>query len=183
MKQIIEDVEEYISMGKQENLAFLDNLYNLLLEKETNKKLIIMKTISILLFSIFGFFVISCANKKNIKNDQLYNKTWELEYISGPRIAFVGLYPDRKPKITFYKSTKKVIGNNSCNGYAASYIVKDDAISFGEPGATTMMFCGEGEKVFLNTIKKINKFSVDKDGKLNLMINDVPMMRFKKAEN
>ena len=36
MKQIIEDVDEYISMGKQENLAFLDNLYNLLLEKEAD---------------------------------------------------------------------------------------------------------------------------------------------------
>ena len=36
MKQIIENVDEYISMGKQENLAFLDNLYNLLLEKEAD---------------------------------------------------------------------------------------------------------------------------------------------------
>ena len=36
MKQIIDDVDEYISMGKQENLAFLDNLYNLLLEKEAD---------------------------------------------------------------------------------------------------------------------------------------------------
>jgi transposase-like protein len=36
MKQIIEDVDEYISMGKQENLEFLNNLYNLLLEKEAD---------------------------------------------------------------------------------------------------------------------------------------------------
>ncbi len=36
MKQIIKDVDEYISMGKQENLAFLDNLYNLMLEKEAD---------------------------------------------------------------------------------------------------------------------------------------------------
>jgi transposase-like protein len=36
MKQIIDDIENYISMGKQENLAYLDNLYNLLLQKEAD---------------------------------------------------------------------------------------------------------------------------------------------------
>lgn len=53
-------------------------------------------------------------------------------------------------------------------------------ISFGDPGMTTMMFCGEGEKFFLNTMKKVTTYKIDADGKLNLMIGDVPMMRFKK---
>ena len=42
-----------------------------------------------------------------------------------------------------------------------------------------MMYCGEGEQQFLSMMKKINKYSIDKDGKLILMINEVPMMRFK----
>ncbi|WP_341215342.1 META domain-containing protein [uncultured Wocania sp.] len=132
--------------------------------------------------TIFAFLIISCASKKNMDSDKLYNTSWELEYISGPRIAFNGLYPDKKPKISFDKTTNKVEGNNSCNGYSADYTLNGKEMSFGEPGPTTMMFCGEGEKVFLNTMKKINKYSFDEEGKLNLMIDDVTMMRFRKVQ-
>ncbi|MFI1743094.1 META domain-containing protein [Thalassobellus sediminis] len=124
----------------------------------------------------------SCVSSKNSRDTNLFNVTWELEFISGPRIAFSGLYPDKKPVITFNKTTKKVEGTNSCNGYSAEYTLEGDEISFGEPGPTTMMFCGNGEKVFLNTIKKINKYIIDADGKLNLMIGDVIIMRFKIIE-
>jgi hypothetical protein len=41
------------------------------------------------------------------------------------------------------------------------------------------MFCGEGEKVFFEYDEKITKYSIDPDGKLNLMMDDVPVMRFK----
>lgn len=142
-----------------------------------------MKKKTTLLIAMFAFIIISCATKKNVDNEKLYSTNWELEYISGPRIAFNGLYPDKKPTIIFDKTTKKVTGNNSCNGYSADYTLIDNSMSFGEPGPTTMMFCGEGEKVFLNMMKKINKYSFDQDGKLNLMIDDVSVMRFKAAEN
>jgi len=137
----------------------------------------IMKTIQILLVAIFSLVLASCATTKN---DRLYNATWELEYISGPRIAFDGLYPDKKPQITFNKETMRAQGNNSCNGYSANYTLDRNSISFGEPGPTTMMYCGDGEVVFLNMIKKINKYSFDSEGKLNLMLDEIPMMRFRK---
>lgn len=132
------------------------------------------------LLIIITFVITSCATKKNIDNEQLYNTTWELEFISGPRIAFSGLYPDRKPQLSFNKETNKVSGNTSCNGYSATFTLNGNSISFGEPGPTTMMFCGEGENVFLNMIKKIDTYSIGQDGKLNLMMDTVPMMRFKK---
>ncbi|MBP0904971.1 META domain-containing protein [Mariniflexile gromovii] len=135
------------------------------------------------LIAILAVIITACGAKKNVDSNKLYNTTWELEYISGPRIAFNGLYPDKKPKITFDKITEQVTGNNSCNGYSANYKLNNDSIKIGEPGPTTMMFCGEGEKVFLNMMTKINTYSLDADGKLNLMIDEVPMMRFKKAEN
>lgn len=143
----------------------------------------IMKVKNTFLISISVLFLSSCATKKNVVSEKLYDTIWELEYISGPRIAFTGLYPEKKPKISFHKETKKVSGNNSCNGYSTDYMLTGSSISFGEPGPATMMFCGEGEKVFLNMMKKINKYSFDKDGKLILMIDDVPMMRFKETEN
>ena len=55
------------------------------------------------------------------------------------------------------------------------------SLSFGDPGPTTMMYCGEGEKQFLNMMNKINAYGFDADGKLLLKLNDVPMMRFKKV--
>jgi len=139
-----------------------------------------MKTKSPLLICLFALISISCSSNKIIDDDSLFNTTWELEYISGPDISFNDLYPNKKPTITFDKTTKKVSGNNSCNGYAADYTLVNNTISFGEPGPTTMMFCGEGEKVFLDTMRKINKYSIDQNGKLNLMVDDLTMMRFKK---
>lgn len=145
-----------------------------------------MNTNLILIVATLGMSVISCATTKNNSasndHDKLYGVTWELEYISGPRIAFDGLFPDRKPQITFNRENQKAEGNNSCNGYSAAYTIKEDAISFGEPGPTTMMYCGEGENVFLNMMKKINKFKIDADGKLDLLLDDVPMMRFHKIQ-
>ncbi|GFD81050.1 hypothetical protein KUL118_39120 [Tenacibaculum sp. KUL118] len=138
-----------------------------------------MKKLSFV-FAAILLITVSCAKKDTA--EQLYGTTWELEYISGPRIAFEGLFPDKKPQLTFDKETKKATGNNGCNGYAAKFTLgEENAISFGEPGPTTMMYCGQGEQEFLKTIKKINKYSFDIERKLNLLMDDVTMMRFKKA--
>lgn len=131
-----------------------------------------------LLFS--AFILGSCAVNTEKSNTKLLGVIWELEYLTGPKIAFEGLYPDKKPQITFNDATKKAEGTNSCNGYSADYTITGNNISFGEPGMSTMMYCGEGEGFFLNTIKKVNQYKIDENGKLNLMMNDVPMMRFRK---
>ena len=124
------------------------------------------------LFVIAG--ISSCSSSKKTMQDALFTTTWELEYLSGPRIAFEGLYPDRKPKIAFNETSKMVEGTTSCNGYAAEYSLDGNSISFGEPGPATLMYCGEGETFFLNTIKKVNGYMIDTDGKLNLMLDDIP---------
>jgi len=140
-----------------------------------------MKTLNMLSVFILTFFFTACSSTKEIiSKEDIYNTTWELEYISGPRIAFSALFPDRKPQITFNKTIQKVEGTDGCNGYTADYTMSGNSISFGEAGPATMMFCGKGEKVFLNTIKKVDQYKIDEEGKLNLMIDNVPMMRFKK---
>lgn len=141
-----------------------------------------MKKKALLIISLVAIFVSSCSMLKNTKTtNNLSDATWELEYISGPRIAFEGLYPTKKPQFTFNTTTNVVSGTSSCNGYSAKYTSDGKTISFGEPGPTTMMFCeGGGEQTFLQMIKKVNNYSIDKDGKLNLNIGEVPMMRFKK---
>ena len=139
-----------------------------------------MKNLKFFLILAFAIVANSCATNKKMTNDGIFKTTWELEYISGPKIAFAGLYPDKKPTITFDKSTNKVEGNNSCNGYSADFTLKGTQLNFGEPGPSTMMYCGEGEQVFLNTIKKVNQYRIDSEGKLVLLTGDISMMRFKK---
>lgn len=140
-----------------------------------------MKNNALLLF--FVLFVSACSTvKKTGTQNSLSDATWELEYISGPRIAFEGLYPNKKPQIKFNTTTNEVSGTSSCNGYSAKYTLNGKTISFGEPGPTTMMFCeGGGEQAFLQMIKKVDNYSIDKDGKLNLNIGEIPMMRFIKS--
>ncbi|UKM63722.1 hypothetical protein GSB9_00267 [Flavobacteriaceae bacterium GSB9] len=56
-----------------------------------------MKSTLVLCIALLSFIVFSCnSNKSN--SDKLYNTTWELEYISGPRIAFKGLFPKKTHK-------------------------------------------------------------------------------------
>ena len=143
-----------------------------------------MKNNALLFVSVLTLLISSCSTVKSAKPlDNLSSATWELEYISGPRIAFDGLYPDKKPQITFNTTTNEVSGTASCNGYMAKYTSDGKSIAFGEPGPTTMMFCeGGGEQTFLQMMKKINNYAIDKAGKLNLNIGEVPMMRFKKRQ-
>ena len=44
-----------------------------------------------------------------------------------------------------------------------------------------MIFCeGDGEETFFKMLGKANKFAIDSDGKLVLLTDDIPIMRFKK---
>lgn len=122
---------------------------------------------------------ISCHSSKQLISDSFYNDTWVLEEIQGySNEAFNEMYSEKKPQITFDKATKKVLGTNSCNGYSADYTLDGKSISFGEPGPTTMMYCGEGEGVFLKMMKKVNKIHLDKEGYMDLLLDDKVLMRF-----
>lgn len=142
-----------------------------------------MKNPMVIIVLILSLALASCGAKKNLNEGQLYGATWQLDYISGPRIAFEGLFPDKKPQITFDQETQQVSGNAGCNGYSASYTLNGKAISFGEPGPATLMFCeGGGERQFLNMMQKVNAYSIDDEGRLNLLLDDIPMLRFVKIK-
>jgi heat shock protein HslJ len=109
--------------------------------------------------------------------------TWELNYISGPRIAFNGLYPGKKPELVFSLSEKRVSGNSSCNSFSGKLIADDTSINFNEPLVATKMACpGEGEAVFFEMLKKVNKYAITGDTTLNFMMGDIAIMRFRKIQ-
>ena len=107
------------------------------------------------------------------------NGTWELNYISGPRIAFNALYPDKKPQIKFSLTENELGGNTSCNGFSSKITIDGTQISIAEPFAKTMIFCeGGGETTFLNMLKKVNRYAVSDGNTLAFIIGDVAVMRF-----
>ena len=145
------------------------------------KSILLAAAISTWLFS-------ACNNGKNsatkayIKPSNLTG-TWELTNIAGPGIAFDGLYPELKPRIVFEPASNKVSGNTGCNSFTGSLNVKGNKIGLTEPMILTKMFCpGEGENVFLETLKKIDSWSVTDGITLNFIMDDVNMMRFTKVQ-
>jgi heat shock protein HslJ len=109
------------------------------------------------------------------------NGSWELNYVSGSRIAFEELYPGKKPFIHFDVVNGKLNGNTGCNNFNGKLDVDGNKINFNSPMAMTRMFCpGEGENVFLESLKKVNSWSVSNDSTLNFIMGDIAIMRFSK---
>ena len=139
-----------------------------------------VKNALILIF--LGVVLMSCKCTKTDSVSKL-DGTWELNYISGPRIAFEGLYPNKKPTIVFDSKESRVSGNSSCNSYTGKLSVDGNKIDFTQPMVMTKMACmdGQGEQTYMSTLEKTTSYDITDDGKtLNLMSGDVAMMRFTK---
>jgi heat shock protein HslJ len=142
-----------------------------------------MKSIILTLTFFCAIFTSCNSTKTPIKTANTLEGTWELNYITGPRIAFDGLYPDKKPTIIFYLKENKLFGNNSCNQYFGALLIDGNKINFKDAKmGSTMMACqGSGEATYMKTLEKIDSYSISEDGKtLNFIMGDIAMMRFVK---
>ncbi|WP_304065979.1 META domain-containing protein [Pedobacter glucosidilyticus] len=127
---------------------------------------------------LFLFIISACAVKKAAEDKNQLNGTWELNYISGPRIAFEGLYPNQKPQLTFDVASNKLYGNTSCNSLSGALVITDNRIDFNTPMALTKRFCeGQGEQLFLESLKKSTRYSVN-ENTLTFLMDDIAIMRF-----
>jgi heat shock protein HslJ len=129
--------------------------------------------------------LVSCTTMKpgSIGNGGLsqLSGTWELNYISGPRIAFNGLYPAVKPIIKFEIAEKRFSGNTSCNSFSGSLVADDTTINFTAPFIMTKMACpGEGEATFIEMLKKVSNYTITSDTTLHFTMGDIAVMRFTK---
>ena len=132
---------------------------------------------------VFAFitviFLSACSSSRNSNIKEITGTTWELEYLAGTTLSFKELFPQKNPQLTFEKESKTVLGNDGCNGYNAPFLVEGKKLSFGEPGPSTLMYCGEGEAFFRKNMKKIDGYKMD-EGKLVLLSGDEEMLRFHK---
>lgn len=148
-------------------------------------KLNIMRKIILLGYAFLAVMVSACSNLKELSNGSKVNPKlsgeWELFYITGPRIAFDGLYPRRKPMLRFDLEKARVSGNTSCNSLSGELKAEaENKISFKKGFATTKMFCeGTGEHTFLKALEQVETYAI-KDSTLSLSSNLGVIMRFKK---
>lgn len=142
-----------------------------------------MKKITLILSLIASIVFSSCSIMKkkatNHQNNQNLSGSWVLTYISGPRIAFEGLYPTNKPTAVFDMETNQLSGNTSCNSYGSTILLNKDKIKIEKPFSTMMACQGNGESTFLTTLLKVESFKVQKDT-LSLYTDNIEMMRFVK---
>lgn len=143
-----------------------------------------MKSI-IYTLAIFCITLVSCNTTKSVvTTNKDLEGTWQLNYITGPRIAFNGLYPEKKPTIKFDLKENRISGNNSCNQYFGALLLNANKINFKDAKmGSTMMACqGLGEATYMKTLEKIDSYSVSKDGKiLSFISGKIEMMRFEKV--
>ncbi|MGA9637293.1 META domain-containing protein [Flavobacterium sp.] len=135
----------------------------------------------IFLLSFFIVVLILVACKTNINTETNLKGNWQLNYISGSRIAFDGLYPNKKPEITFETETNKVSGHTGCNNFGSKYTIDNKTIHFEVPFGTRMACPGQDENEFYKILQKVNRYSIV-DKKLMFFIDDVVMMRFEKKK-
>ena len=144
-----------------------------------------MRKFILLSCACLAIMLFACSNLRELSNGSKVNPKlageWELFYITGPRIAFDGLYPRRKPTLLFDLEKAKVGGNTSCNSLTGELKAEaENKISFKNGFATTKMFCeGTGEHTFLKTLEQVETYAI-KDSILSLSSNLGVIMRFKK---
>lgn len=147
-----------------------------------------MKNIALLI--VFATLAVTgCAtNKKSkpkfgkVQSDvAALDGTWELNYISGPRIAFEGLYPRKRPTLIVDTAQSGVSGNGSCNSYRGPVEIEGNKIRFDKIAATLMACEGNGESVYFKTLETVTAYSISNDQKeLTLLMEDIPVMRFER---
>ena len=138
------------------------------------KKLILLMVIICINFT-------SCGTKKPESKTTSLEGKWELNFISGPKITFDGLYPNNKPTIVFDVLNNKISGNNSCNQYFGALILDGQKINFKDAKmGMTMMACqGNSDALYMETLKKIETYSISEDGKtLYFKMGNIDIMRF-----
>lgn len=149
-----------------------------------------MKKIAVLVFAV-SLIVASCDPPKKVLSTTTTNAdvknmdltgAWELDLVPNPSGTFEQLYPGKKPIINFNEKEGTFSGHSSCNSFHGKLEKDKSTISFkGDMMMTKMACMGDGEKVFLENLKKINHYSVSTDGnELTFIQGDIALMHFHK---
>jgi len=132
------------------------------------------------LFLYQGTNVVAEFGAATASNANALNGSWELNYITGPRIAFDGLYPEKKPFLQFNVADLEFSGNSSCNSIGGKFTSNGDSLRFGNSRSTLMACPGNGEQTFMKMLAEVNRYGFENPETLILKRDDLMLMRFTK---
>ena len=124
------------------------------------------------------------SSKNNAAATTSLAGSWEANIVTGSPTPFAERYPDKKPSLTFDLTENRVSGSTGCNQFNGPVKIDGQQIQFSDAMAMTRMMCpGEGEAVFMKTLRSVNRFALSPDGKtLTLLNGDIAVMRFAKKD-
>jgi heat shock protein HslJ len=138
----------------------------------------------IILFCLLGVACSSMKKQTETKGQPVatLTGTWVLDVVPYTKGTLDTLYPETKPSLSFDLAQKSFSGYSGCNNINGPLVADNNTISFKGDIAMTRMACpGDGESVFMEHLKRINKYSVSADGKeLTLIQGDLALMHFHK---
>lgn len=107
---------------------------------------------------------------------------WELRFIAADNQQFSNLYPRQKPFLVFENKGEEFSGSTGCNSFAGAAEISGDKIRFPFTLSKSRMVCpGNGEQVFLDGLRKVNRYRLQ--GKeLSLCYDSEVVMRFEQVE-
>lgn len=154
-----------------------------------------MKTTSLMFFLLLGLSACSSTDSQSAftpnrdgqdqntpvesPDDALVGTLWVLESMGEATMPDSTLFPTRLPEIRFQAETSTVQGNSGCNGYSAGYTLDGSSLYFGEPGPSTMMYCGPGENRFREAMEAVDAFVIRNAGQLTLLAGGAPVLSFR----
>ncbi|MGL2987886.1 META domain-containing protein [Flavobacterium sp. RSSA_27] len=149
---------------------------------------------AIYLVVMLVIIISSCNTTKNKASQtadstmkaNLIDGVWQVNFIMNTPKPIEELFPMEKPTITFDSFKSSVTGRSGCNYFNGKCSINGHSIKIDEAMAVTRKMCVDrtGEQIFLETLKKINTYSVTNQGKtLNLIMGDMAVMRLEKKIN
>lgn len=150
-----------------------------------------MKHFLILLIVVLG--IASCKTTQKSKSMEnttvavdnsmkanLIDGNWEANYMANTPKPFAELFAGKAPTITINSVTGQMNGMAGCNNFNGKIAIDGNQLKIADEIALTRKMCPDmaGENVFIETLKKVNTYSVTEQGKtLNLIMGDMAVMR------
>lgn len=118
------------------------------------------------------------ANPKDLEGK------WRLEFINDSSIQNLEtLFPAARPDIVFETGTPRVSGSTGCNQFSGAIRVDGSNLVFDGAFVMTKRACpGDGERIFLDALRKTNAWVLTDPSTLNLIAGNLPHLRFTKID-
>ncbi len=145
----------------------------------------------ILLYILMGF-ILSCNTNqtKTAGNDTLpqtppAGEITDSQTIAGKWYLIPVLASDtaggRRAMLEFDLNENKFTGNTGCNSMSGMFISQGNDLRFNEEIVTTKMACeGYNEDVFIENLRRVNKYRID-NGTLELLYNQTVLSKWSRT--